>query len=312
MKIIGQDDIINYFTISKENNTIHHCYLLHGKVGTGKKTLVKEIIKYLLCGNWECKCRACINIENGNHPDVSFFYTDDPIVKLETVNEFKKTALFSPIEGNEKIIVLGGVDRLNSQGANKLLTLIEEPPPYLKIFLLSDNIAKVMPTIKSRAIPLNLRPLKRIEISSYLLENHDVNAQDANMLANFSHGSLGQAINHLNSSFIENRKILYDLLIDTWENGTDYLKINNKLQDMDINTILDLLEFWLRDLFYLKLGKNKHILINSDYYDKIIQININNPELLIMKIKQIRNGLKHSINSMLNVEVIFNALQEVQ
>lgn len=311
MYLLGQQENQRYFETAIANSLLHHCYLIHGKKGTGKKTFVKELAKFILCGSWDCTCRICRNIDSNNHPDVNFFSSEDSIVKLETVNEFKKASLYSPLEGKRKIVILDGVDRLNVQGANKLLTLIEEPPPYLTIFLLSDNVTKVITTIKSRAIPIMMKPLSKNKLSEYLEKNNQLQFQEAEIVADFCEGSLGQALQLIETDFISNRKTLYDLLCECNNKGTDYIKISSLLENVDINITLDLLEFWVRDLMYLKFGQNKHILINKDYYDKLININVNDPEKIMKKIKLIRNSLKHSINSMLNLEVVFNALQEV-
>ena len=310
MHLIGQENNVKYFENAMARNKLHHCYLIHGKRGVGKKTFVNEIAKFLLCGNWNCKCRICTNIDNGNHPDVSFFYSNDAIVKLDTVEEFKKTAIFSPLEGSKKIVVLGGVDRLNTQGANKLLTLIEEPPPYLTIFLLCENIVKVINTIKSRAVKLRINSLTRNQIIENLFRSHNLGQAEGEVIAFFSGGALGQAEELMAMDFLDIRRDIYNLLWETWEKGIDYVKINKIIENQDSNIVLDLLEFWFRDLLYLKIGESRDMLINKDYYDKLISIKIKNPEELINKVKIIRNTLKNSINPMLNFEVIFNSLQE--
>lgn len=310
MKLLGQENIIKYFENAMENNMLHHCYLVHGKRGIGKKTLAKELAKLILCGNWDCGCRTCTNIEAGNHPDVSFFYSEDKIVKLETVDEFKKAAIYSPLEGSKKIVVLGGVDRLNSQGANKILTLIEEPPPYLTIILLCENITNVIRTIRSRAVPIKVKGLSRDEIERFLVANHEVGQADAKLIANFSEGSIGEALYLKEIDFLNIREKVCELLWESSKKGTDYVKIEKNLAGIEPEIILDLIEYWLRDLLYLKMGENKHILINKDYYDKLISVKIQNIEELLNKVKIIRNTLKNSINVMLNLEVIFNSLQE--
>lgn len=310
MHLIGQETNIKYFEKAMANNKLHHCYLFYGKRGVGKKTFVKEIAKFLLCGKWGCSCRICTNVTNGNHPDVSFFYSDDAIVKLDTVDEFKKTAIFSPLEGKKKIVVLGGVDRLNVQGANKLLTLIEEPPPFLTIFLLCENVLSVMNTIKSRAVKLKVDGLNRSQIAEYLYTNYNLGQAEGKIVASFSSGALGQAKELMENDFLSIRSNVYNLIWETWEKGIDYVKINRVLIDKDYKIVLDLLEFWFRDLLYLKIGESRDMLINEDYYDKLINIKLKNPEELINKVKIIRNTLKYSINPMLNFEVIFNSLQE--
>lgn len=313
MELIGQENNIKYFENAIKNQMLHHCYLIHGTKGTGKKTFTKEIAKYILCGNWNCHCRTCTNIEKEVHPDVNFFYSEDAIVKLETVDQFKRAAIYSPLEGERKIVVLEGVDRLNTQGANKLLTLIEEPPLYLTIFLLCENITNVIRTIRSRAIPIKINSLTINDLKEFLCRQKELDPLKAEIIAVFSEGSMGKALEYLETDFWTIRENVYNLFLETSEKGLDYIKLNKTLANIEPALVLDLIEFLLRDLLYLKVGQNKDILVNKDYYDKINLLRTSNMtkiEEILNKVKIIRNTLKNNINPMLNFEVIYNSLQE--
>src|SRR6185312_13281486 len=49
-----------------------------------------------------------------------------------------------------RVFVLERADTLIEQAANKLLKTLEEPAPFVHLLLLSDRLAEVLPTIRSR------------------------------------------------------------------------------------------------------------------------------------------------------------------
>lgn len=57
-----------------------------------------------------------------------------------------------------RILVIDSADDMNSNAANALLKLLEEPPQQAVIFLISQNIGRLLPTIRSRCRKLALSP----------------------------------------------------------------------------------------------------------------------------------------------------------
>jgi DNA polymerase-3 subunit delta' len=56
----------------------------------------------------------------------------------------------TPFEANRRVFVIERVDELGPQAANKMLKTLEEPPSYVHLILLTERLAEVMPTIRSR------------------------------------------------------------------------------------------------------------------------------------------------------------------
>ena len=65
----------------------------------------------------------------------------------------------TPGEGGWRVAIVDAVDELNSEGANALLKVLEEPPRRALLLLVSHSAARVLPTIRSRCRLLALRPL---------------------------------------------------------------------------------------------------------------------------------------------------------
>jgi DNA polymerase-3 subunit delta' len=72
-----------------------------------------------------------------------------------------RRAALTPVEGGRKVFVVGEADRLvpqegSSDAANALLKFLEEPPADTWVVLTTTEPERVLPTIRSRAVPLRL------------------------------------------------------------------------------------------------------------------------------------------------------------
>jgi DNA polymerase-3 subunit delta' len=81
-----------------------------------------------------------------------------------------RRAALTPVEGARKVFILGEADRLvpqesSPEAANALLKLLEEPPSDTWLVLTTTEPERVLPTIRSRAVPLRLARLPEAELS---------------------------------------------------------------------------------------------------------------------------------------------------
>jgi DNA polymerase-3 subunit delta' len=80
----------------------------------------------------------------------------------------KERAQFKPLKGAWRVFLIDGIDRANPQAANSLLKTLEEPPAHLVILMTARNPYDLLPTIRSRAVPLRLAPLGNAEMQEFL------------------------------------------------------------------------------------------------------------------------------------------------
>lgn len=92
---------------------------------------------------------------------------------VATVRLVQQQATLTAVEGRHRIFILGDADRLVAQegadvAANALLKLLEEPPPASLFVLTSVDVRRLLPTIRSRAVPLRLNRLTDAEVRDFL------------------------------------------------------------------------------------------------------------------------------------------------
>ena len=178
-----------------------HALLIHGAPGIGKLALAERFAQLLLCEKrgrdpTPCgACEACRWFAAGNHPDVRIVEPDAIAIALgrpatlaeegeeEGAKEKKKPSLQIRIEqtrdladflnlashrGGRRIAIIHPAEDMNTATANSLLKALEEPPADAVFLLVSHRPARLLPTIRSRCVPVPV-PLPDAKAAAALL-----------------------------------------------------------------------------------------------------------------------------------------------
>ena len=129
------------------------------------------------------------------HPDVLVIPPDPPqmMIKVDQVRRVIETIYYRPAEGREKVYIFTD-SAFMKEAANSLLKMLEEPPEYATIFLLTENPGELLPTIRSRSMTFMLAALSGEEIEKDLLKHHpDWKPAQRALVARLCDGAVGRA-----------------------------------------------------------------------------------------------------------------------
>jgi DNA polymerase-3 subunit delta' len=165
---------------------IPHSLLLFAQKDLGELHFGLELANYLLCESVDNKpcghCEACHWVRQGNHPDL-FIIVPQALKHLlpfevedekegEDVEE-KKQSKFIRIEqirrvitsnelgsyrGGKRVVLIYPIEAMQAEAANCLLKTLEEPSSQLYFILMTNQLEKILPTIRSRC---HLFPIPR-------------------------------------------------------------------------------------------------------------------------------------------------------
>jgi len=101
--------------------------------------------------------------------------------------------------GRFKVYMIDEVHMLSNTAFNAMLKTLEEPPEYLKFVLATTDPQKVPPTVLSRCLQFNLRPMAPQTVQEYLAtvlaqEHIAADAAALRLLARAAHGSMRDAL----------------------------------------------------------------------------------------------------------------------
>jgi DNA polymerase-3 subunit delta' len=129
------------------------------------------------------------------HPDVLIIPPDPPqmMIKVDQVRRVIETIYYRPSEARERVYIFTD-SAFMKEAANSLLKVLEEPPEFATIFLLSENPGELLPTIRSRSAVFPLGALPVEEVERYLAEQRpEWKLQQRALVARLSEGALGRA-----------------------------------------------------------------------------------------------------------------------
>ncbi len=175
---------------SYQNHKLHHAILLHGKKGIGKASLANELVNEIL---------STKNSSYSQHPDLFLIEKDAEkkeigIDKIRSISNFSNQT--SAISKN-KFIIIDSACELNKSSSNALLKILEEPRPNNFLILISHNLNRVLPTIRSRCHLVKIPDLSRQDFNKVLQQNNLSFAQkDLEFLAEICDNSPADAINY--------------------------------------------------------------------------------------------------------------------
>ncbi len=131
-----------------------HAYIFYGAKNTGKKELALELAKAVNCERLEgsaCgQCPSCIQIKQGNHPEVVFIRPDGNVIKIAQLRQLQSRFRYSAPEGVTRVAVLEEAEKMRAEAANSLLKFLEEPYSAMMVILITERLADIISTIKSR------------------------------------------------------------------------------------------------------------------------------------------------------------------
>jgi DNA polymerase-3 subunit delta' len=129
------------------------------------------------------------------HPDVLIIPPDPPqmMIKVDQVRRVIETIYYRPSEARERVYIFTD-SAFMKEAANSLLKVLEEPPQFATIFLLSENPGELLPTIRSRSAAFALAASPVEEVERYLAKHRpEWKPQQRNLVARLCEGALGRA-----------------------------------------------------------------------------------------------------------------------
>lgn len=292
--IIGQDFAKKYLRNSIKNDKINHAYMFEGIDGIGKKTLTKELAKILL---------DMENVENS--PDYINIFPDGNSIKISQIRKLQTDIIVRPHK-DYKIYIINYAEKMTIEAQNALLKTLEDPPEYAIIILITNNKESLLDTIKSRCEIIKFLPIGTRDLENYLVKN-GLDGSRAKLLSIFSRGSISKALELAKSSdFNIMRDDIQDYIQTIFDKKiVDILEIPSYMEKYkkEVISLLDILISYFRDIMMLKENVDKCMIINSDKFVFIQNMNKRVTYSQVSKILDIIEDTKMKIRSNCNFNI---------
>ncbi|MFA5146171.1 MAG: DNA polymerase III subunit delta' [Candidatus Omnitrophota bacterium] len=271
--IKGQDSAISFLRRSLGKERTAHAYIFSGPRGVGKMSTALYFAKAMNCGaahtDRPCgKCDSCTAMEKGAHPDLFIFAPQKPgsSVKIDAVRELIKDISLRPYKARKKVCIIDEAGSMTREASNALLKTLEEPPPDSVLILIAEDTAVLLPTIVSRAQVVRFFALRAGDVEVILAQDRTLSPGQARVLARFSGGSPGKALEYMEKDFFRKRDMIAGA-----SSGRRLLELDfDNTPREDLGLYLDIMLSWYRDIIAAKSDAGGFVaLIHEDKHDVI-------------------------------------------
>ena len=322
--IIGQEQIKEHLRNAISTGKVSHAYIINGERSSGKEFIARVFAMALQCekGSVEpCEeCHSCRQALSGNQPDILYVSHEKPnTIGVEDIREQINGDIgVKPYSSRYKIYIMNEGEKMTVQAQNALLKTLEEPPEYAVILILTTQVEALLPTILSRCVVLNMKPVPDELVKKYLMEELKVPDYKANICVAFARGNIGKAkllaaseeFEKVKDEAVTLVKYINDMEI------SDIVKAIKKISEykFDVNDYLDILSVWYRDVLLFKATKDINSLIFKEEIQQIMRVSDRSTyegiETIVNALQQAKRRLEANVNFDLTMELLLLTIKE--
>ena len=322
--IVGQEQLKEHLQNAIAMNKVSHAYIINGERNAGKEFIARVFAMALQCEKKEAEpcgeCHSCKQALSNNQPDIIYISHEKPnTIGVEDIRaQINNDIVIKPYSSPRKIYIVNEGEKMTPQAQNALLKTLEEPPEYAVIVILPTNVEALLPTVLSRCVVLNMKPVSDALVKKYLMEQLGVPDYKANICVAFARGNIGKAKLLASSEEFEKVK---DEAISLVKNINDMeiheiVKAIKKISEykFDVNDYLDILMAWYRDVLFFKATKDVNSLVFKEEIQQIMRVSDRSTyegiETIVNALQSAKKRLEANVNFDLTMELLLLAIQE--
>ena len=278
-QILGAENIKEHLNNAIKMDKVSHAYIFSGEEGLGKKMVAEAFAKMLQCeseGEKPCnKCHSCIQANSSNQPDIIHIGHEKPAsIGVDDVRErLIQDISIKPYSSRYKIYIIDEAEKMTVQAQNAILKTIEEPPEYGVVIFITCNQSAFLPTILSRCVVLNFKPIKDELVARYVQRTCQIPDYQADICAAFAQGRPGRAIKLAENVDFEGLRERVIRIIKDVKNMdvSDLVAWIKDLKNLNCTDedLFDILAVWYRDMLLFKASNDPNSLIFKDNINDI-------------------------------------------
>jgi DNA polymerase-3 subunit delta' len=358
----GNSDLVHRLRDMLARHHFPQAVILAGPAGSGKYTLALMLAKAMNClspivtdglPDFCGKCSNCVRIalsgdldsrfaeavearENlretdkketrlfvQTHPDVLVVPPDPPqmMIKVDQVRRVIETIYYRPGEAKERVYIFTKSSFMK-EAANSLLKVLEEPPEFATIFLLTENPGELLPTIRSRSMIVTLAALPAEKVEQDLaLHRPEWTAKQRALAARLSNGAIGAARSFDVAGYTAARAQALTIL-NTALRGADHSELFKVTETYragaegrdKIEKLLRTLYSLLQDLAFLK-SDTPELVRNADIQGELKRLveatDFDWIALAADRLNDVERGMRRNLVRSLSLDAFATALERV-
>jgi DNA polymerase-3 subunit delta' len=357
---VGNPEVVQRLREMLARDHFPHAVILSGAHGSGKYTLALMLARTMNClerptsGGLPDFCGRCSNCtrialaqdldarfaeavearENlretdkketrvfvQTHPDLLVIPPDPPqmMIKVDQVRHVIRRIYYRPAEARESVYVFTS-SAFMKEAANSLLKVLEEPPEFATIFLLTENPGELLPTIRSRSAIFTLSALPATELESRLAKlRPDWNPRQRALVARLSEGAIGRALSFDLEAYVAARSHAL-VMLKSALGGSDHSELFKTTETyrpgaegrQKIEGLLRTLYLLLEDLMCLQSGASQ-LVRNTDIQGELKKLSESADFAWVQRaaegLGEVERGMRRNLLRSLSLDAFATALE---
>ena len=255
------------------------------------------------------------------HPDVLVIPPDPPqlMIKVDQVRHVIDTIYYRPVEARERVYIFTD-SAFMKEAANSLLKVLEEPPDFATIILLTENPGELLPTIRSRSMTFALGALPASDVEEVLARRRPaLNARERALVARLSEGAVGRALSFDLESYTAARthaRILLNAALRDGEHSELFRTTETYRAGADgrekTDALLRALHSLLEDMLFLQSGVPQ-LVRNTDIQGELKKMaegaDFNWVQRAVEGLGEVESGMRRNLLRSLSLDAFTVALE---
>ncbi len=269
--IVGNEPAVRLLKGQLSKGRVPHTVLFIGSRGIGKRTLALEFAKALECeaegrnGEVCDDCESCRKITQGSYPDLFRVEAKSETgqMGIDQIRQLASWMSLTPYQGRWKVGLIEGTDHLTEEAVHASLKLLEEPPEKSILLLTTAGLQRLPSTLISRCYLIRCVPQGIERVDSFLREKEQVDPKTSQLLATWSGGRLGLALEFHRGQRLSTKNAALNQLLTACRQKSPEIPLGTAPRE-EVEEALEWLTAWWRDLLLLNLKGNPAWAIHQD------------------------------------------------
>lgn len=273
--IIGHSRLKEQFARLIDEDRIPHAMIFAGPAGIGK-TLMAIAVASALVGR-----RVFPNLASregeavaGDKDDAFYLAPMGAMLKVDQFRQLQGELALQGEAGRRRVCIIDHVETMNTEFANRMLKILEEPPSGVCFILITDQPDLLLPTIISRCARFTFDPVGDDEMRQGLrrLRGDGGNWDEAIL---WGGGIVRTVLSYLDGQGTDKAHFALDFLTTTAKHACPYAKwlaLSAALTDRETTEILGWISLFLRDMAVLRSGAGRDYIRLKGYIHEMTEL----------------------------------------
>lgn len=273
--IIGHSRLKEQFARLIDEDRIPHAMIFAGPAGIGK-TLMAIAVASALVGRRVFPDLASREGEAvaGDKDDAFYLAPMGAMLKVDQFRQLQGELALQGETGRRRVCIIDHVETMNTEFANRMLKILEEPPSGVCFILITDQPDLLLPTIISRCARFTFDPVGDDEMRQGLrrLRGDGGNWDEAIL---WGGGIVRTVLSYLDGQGTDKAHFALDFLTTTAKHACSYAKwlaLSAALTDRETTEILGWISLFLRDMAVLRSGAGRDYIRLKGYIHEMTEL----------------------------------------